>query len=133
MPRFRIRTLMIVVAVVALLLAAIGPCRQWYRRWSFHRAEAVRFAKLEAQERLNTERERAFSADRGAIRARSMTMPHFAASPPGEREKFIDRVVEFHEQTAEQSQAAARRWAEQRKGSEAAAFWAFDPFAPDAP
>jgi hypothetical protein len=131
MPRIRVRTLMIVVAVVALLLAAIEPCRRWHRRWSFHRAEAATFARMEAQERRNAERERAASIDREAIRAGLMKDPGFVARPPAEREKVVDGVAGFHEQRAEQSLAAARRWAEQRAGSESAAFWAFDPFAPD--
>jgi hypothetical protein len=133
LPRFRVRTLMITVAVVALLLAAIGPGRQWYRRWSYYRSESAMFARLEGTARMDHARESQASADREAIRLGLMKSPEFAAMSTDERERIIDNVVASHRQQAEQALAAARSWAEKRRDSETAAIWAFDPFAPDVP
>jgi hypothetical protein len=133
MPRFRVRTQMIAVAVVALLLAAIGPGRQVYRRWSYHRAQAATFARLESKELQNAEQERTASADREAIRADLIKLRDFVAKDSEGRERVIDRVAESHKFQAEQALGAARSWAQKRRDSETAAFWAFDPFAPDAP
>jgi hypothetical protein len=132
MPRFRVRTLMIAVAVVAIIMAAIGPASQWYRRWSYHRSEAARFARLEAKERSNHARENQ-AADREAVRQGLMASLEFTNRPADEQERIVDHVVEFHRRSAAQSLAAARSWAEKRKDSELASFWAFDPFAPDVP
>lgn len=132
MPRFRVRTLMIAVAVVALMIAAIGPAKQWYRRWSYHRSEAARFARFEAKERSNHTRENQ-AADREAVRRGLMASPEFAKRPTDQQERIVNSVVEFHRHNAAQSLAAARSWAEKRKDSESASFWAFDPFAPDVP
>src|SRR4051794_36899225 len=118
MPRFRVRTLMIAVAVVALLLAAIGPGRQWYRRWSYHRAQAAAFARLESKELLNADRERAASADREAIRADLIKLRDFVAKDSEGREWVIDRVAESHKFQAEQALGAARSWAQKRRDSE---------------
>jgi hypothetical protein len=133
MPRFRVRTLMIAVAVVAILLAAIGPGRQWYRRWSYHRSEGARFARLEAAERSTHARENQAAADREAVRQGLRNSPEFANRATDEQERIVDNVVEFHRHNAAQSLGAARSWAEKRKDSESASFWAFDPFAPDVP
>lgn len=133
MPRFRVRTLMIAVAVVALLIAAIGPGRQWYRRWKHHRAQAAIYARLEGSARTDHAKEGGAAADREAIRRGLMQKPDFAARVSDEQERIIDNVVGFHKHRAEQSLAAARSWAEKRRDSETAAFWAFDPFAQEVP
>ena len=133
MPRFRVRTLMIAVAVVALFLGSIGPGRRWYRRWSYHHAQAVMYARAEATELRNNARERRAAADKAAIRTGLMKTPDFAARGADEQERLIANVVAFHQQQAVQSRAAARSWSEKRRDSETAAFWAFDPFAPDVP
>jgi hypothetical protein len=95
MPRFRVRTLMIAVAVVAIMMAAIRPARQWYRRWSYHRAEAARFAQFEAKERSNYTKEDQ-AADREAVRQGLMASLKFANRPTDEQERIVDNVVEFH-------------------------------------
>ena len=124
---------MIAVGVVALLLGSIGPGRQWYRRWSYHRNEAAMFARFEATERLNHTRERRAAGDRGKIRAGLMRTREFVVHGASEQERMIDNVVAFHRQRAEMSLAAARSWAEKRRDRETAAFWCWDPFAPDVP
>jgi len=108
MPRFRIRTLMIAVAIVALAIAAIGPGVAGYRRWAYHRADAVRYAKLEAQELLNQAKERAASNDREAIRADLEKAGEFRGKSREEQEAIIERVAEFHRRQADQSLAAVR-------------------------
>ena len=133
MLRFRVRTLMIAVAIVALLLAAIGPGRQWYRRWSYHRAEAKRFAKFEAKERQNYEQERQRSENPEGIKSWLVNTQGFAGKSPQEIDRAVGQTVEYHKERAAQSLSAAKRWAVQRGDSETAAFWAFDPFAPNAP
>jgi hypothetical protein len=133
LPRFRLRTLMIAVAVVAITLASIAPGRQWYRRWSYHRAEAARFAMMEARERTSHARELQAAADREAVRQGLLTSPGFANRPTDEQERIVDNVVESHRRFAAQCLAAARSWAEKRKDSELASFWAFDPLAPNVP
>jgi hypothetical protein len=127
--RFRVRTLMIAVGVAALLLASIGPARSWYRRWTYHRAQATIYARLEGTERGNYARESRTSADREAIRRGLMATRDFAEKSPQD----VDRVVEYHRQQAAQSLAAARSWAEKRRDCETAALWCWDPFAPDVP
>jgi hypothetical protein len=133
MARFRVRTLMIAAAFPALLLASIGPGRQWYRRWSYHRSQAAVFARLEGTERRNVARSRQSATDRGAIRSWLIDTQGFAGKSPQEVDRAIDRAAETHRQQADQSLAAANRWAEQRRDSETAAFWSWDPFAPDVP
>lgn len=133
MPRFRVRTLMIAVAVVALLITAIGPVKHCYRRWTFHRAQAALYARFEAKERTNHARESRRSADREAIRRGLVRSPDFVAQGAERQEKMVDNGVAYHRQYAAQSLAAARGWAEKRSDCETAAAWAFDPFAPDVP
>ena len=131
MPRFLVRTLMIATALVAVLLTLIGPIGRWSRRVAYHRSQAAVFARLEAKEILNHTAESAAAANREGIRAGLIAGQGFASH--AEEEAAVDRLVESHKQRAAQSQAAARRWAENRRDSETAAWWAFDPFAPGVP
>ncbi len=133
MPRFRVRTLMFAVGVVALILGSIRPGRQWYRRWSYHRSEAAIFARFERTERLNHARELQAAADRGKIRAGLMKTPEFVARGANEQERIIKNIIAFHRQQAGMSLAAARQWAQKRRDRETAAYWCWDPFAPDVP
>jgi hypothetical protein len=133
MPRFHVRTLMIAVGVVALLLGSIEPGQRWYRRWTFYRDQAAVYSRLEGTERRNYARESRASADREAIRRGLMTTQGFAVKSPEEIDRAVDRTVAFHRQQAAQSLAAARDWAEKRRDCETAAFWCWDPFAPDVP
>ena len=67
--RFRVRTLMVIVALAALLMGSVGPGRRWYRRWSYHRSQATLFARLEGKERLESRRGCRAGSDREAISA----------------------------------------------------------------
>jgi hypothetical protein len=133
MPRFRVRTLMLGVGVVALFLGSIGPVRRCYRCWSYHRSEAAMLGRLERTERLNHTREIQAAADRGKIRASLMKTSDFTARGASEQERIIDNAVEFHRRQAGMSLAAAGQWAEKRQDHETAAIWCWDPFAPDVP
>jgi hypothetical protein len=124
---------MIVVALVGVLLGAIGPGMKWHRRWRYHRSEAAMFGRLESTERVIYAREGRLAADREAVRRQLMTGVEFASRPSADQERIVDQAVEFHRQNAASSRAAMRSWAEKRKDSETAAFFAFDPFAPDVP
>jgi hypothetical protein len=124
---------MIAVAVVALLLAAIGPGRQWFRRWSYYRSQAAMFARAERKARADHALATGASTDREAIRRGLLKTPDFVGSSAGEQERIVENVVEYHRQRAAQANAAAKSWAEKRRDCETAAIWAFDPFAPDVP
>ncbi len=133
MRRFRVRTLMIVVAVIAVLLASVEPVRRVYRRWSYHRSQVARYRLLEGIEYSNNDRERKAAIDREAMASELMKTPLFVDKNPAAREKVISAMVRYHEQLAEQSLNSARRWARDRRDSETAMWWCWDPFAPDAP
>jgi hypothetical protein len=130
-PRFRVRTLMIVVGVIAFILGAIGPGRQAYRRWTYHRDQIARFAKFESRERAREASEANLASDREAIRTTLMTTPKFSDMSPEELEKNIDAHVTFHRSTSKQAKLAAEQWAEQRRTSEVAIWSSLDPFAPE--
>ena len=131
--RFRVRSLMFAVGVVALFLGSMRPGRQWYRRWSYHRSQAAMFARFEGRERLNHTRELQSAADRGPIRTGLMKTPEFGARGASEQERIIDNVVAFHKERAGMALASASQWALKRRDSETAAYWCWDPFAPDVP
>jgi hypothetical protein len=133
MPRFRVRTLMIVVALLALLMGAIGPGRRWHRRWSYHRSQAAVYGRLERQELLRTDREAKLASDRGAIRSALMRSPEFAATSPEGLERAVNATVSFHQSQSKEARAAATRWEEKRQLEETAALWCWDPFAPEVP
>jgi hypothetical protein len=133
MPRFRVRTLMVAVGVVALLLGSMGPVGRCYRRWSYHRSEAAMLGRLERAERLNHAREIQAASDRGKIRASLMNDREFTARDAGEQERIIDNAIEYHRHQARMSLAAAGQWAEKRRDHETAALWCWDPLAPDVP
>jgi uncharacterized membrane protein YccC len=133
MPRFRVRTLMISVAVVALLLGSIGPGKRGYRRWSYYRSQVAMYSQLEMRERLNRERELINAADRTAIKFRLINSQGLAGKSPQDVDRAIDRVVAFHKQQAAQALDAADRWGRNKRDSRTAAMWCWDPFAPDVP
>jgi hypothetical protein len=133
MPRFRIRTLMIAVGVIALILGSIGPDRRSSRRWTYHRAQVAIYARLEGSARKVHARESLAAADRESVRRAFVRDPSFVDEDPREVDRTVDRTIAHHLVPAEQSLAAARSWAEKWKDCEAAAFWCRDPFAPDVP
>jgi hypothetical protein len=133
MPRFRVRTLMIAVGVVALILGSIGPGRRAYRRWTYYLAQAAIYARLEGSARKDYARESLAAADRESVRRALIRDPSLAGKDPREVDRSVDRTIAHHRQQAEQSLAAARSWAEKRKDCETAALWCWDPFAPDVP
>lgn len=130
MPRFRVRTLMISVAVLALLMGLVGPGREWYRRWSYHRSQAAVYGRLEQNERLRTDLEAKLASDREAIRADLVKSPELAGKSPGELEKAVDATVSFHQFQSRQARRAAADWEEKRRLEETAALWSWDPYAP---
>jgi hypothetical protein len=127
--RIRLRTLMILVAVVAVLLASVEPGR----RWSYHRSQALRFGKFEQKEYANEASEKKLAANRVAIRKTLTGLRDFDAMTPERQEQAIDAAVISHRWRSKQSRAAAAQWEEQRRMSETAAAWTWDPFAPDVP
>ena len=133
MPRFRVRTLMIVVAVLALLMGSVGPGRQWYRRWSYHRSQAAVYGRLEQRERSRTDQEARLASDREAIRATLTRSPEFAGKSSEELERAVNNAVSFHQYLSKQAQRTAADWEEKRRLEETAAFWCWDPYAPDVP
>src|SRR4051812_29898170 len=96
MRRIRVRTMMILVAGLAVLMGSVGPGYRVLRRWSFYRSQAAVYARLEQSERLRESRERIISADREATRATLMNSPDFETKSPADQEKAIDAAVEFH-------------------------------------
>jgi hypothetical protein len=46
MRGIRIRTLMILVAISALVMGSIGPGIRWYRGWSIYRSRAATYRKI---------------------------------------------------------------------------------------
>jgi hypothetical protein len=133
MRRIRLRTLMIIVAICALLMGSVGPGRRWYRRWSYHRSQAVRFGKFEQKERAIEASEINLAADREAIKATLMKTAKFGAMTSEDQGKAIDAAVVSHRWRSKQARAAAAQWEDQRRMSETAALWSWDPFAPDVP
>lgn len=133
MPRVHVRTLMIAVGVVALVLGSIGPGRRSYRRWTYHRAQAALYARLEATERTNHARESRAAADRESIRRALILDSRLAGKGPQEVDRAVDRTIAHHRRQADQALAAARSWAEKRQDCETAALWCWDPYAPDVP
>ena len=102
MPRFRVRTLMIVVAVLALLMGSVGPGRQWYRRWSYHRSQAAVYGRLEQRERSRTDQEAKLASDREAIRTTMTRSAEFAGKSSGELERAVNNAVNFHQYLSKQ-------------------------------
>ncbi len=133
MPRFRVRTLMIAVGVVALLIFSIRIGRQWFHRWSYFHAQAVRLAKFEAKEQANYETERKLASDRAAIRTGLMQTKDFQGLSASEQDRTIDNHVQFHRQIADQSLAASKNWGQQKRDLEQAEMTFWDPFAADVP
>jgi hypothetical protein len=133
MRRIRIRTLMLVVAALAMLLGSVGPARRSYQRWSFYRSQAAVFARLEQRERLRASREQNLSADREAVRATLMKAPEFESKTSGYQEAWINATVISHQLQSKEARLAAARWAEKRRDCETAALWCWDPYAPDVP
>jgi Tfp pilus assembly protein PilE len=133
MRRMRVRTLMIVVAVVGLLLGAVGPGRAWYRRWTYHRAQAAVFGRMEVAERLRAALERRLSIHRTTTAESLLRKPDFASKSLEERERIIDATIEFHRVQYAQAEKAAGEWEEKRLLEETAAWWCWDPFAPEVP
>jgi hypothetical protein len=124
---------MIAVGVIALILGSVGPGRRWYRRWTYHRAQAAVYARLERTERANHARERQASSDRELIRRGLIRTPGIAGKSPRDIDRAVDRAVAYHHSRAEEALAAAGGWAEKRRDCETAALWCWDPFAPDVP
>jgi hypothetical protein len=133
MPRFRVRTLMIVVGIIALLLGLIGPARQWYRRWSYHRSQVAWIWRLEQAELIRADQEQLLATKRAAIRATLMTTPDFAAKSPADQENVINTTVQYHQTLSNEARVAAERWREKRRLEETAACLFWDPYAPDVP
>jgi hypothetical protein len=133
MPRFQVRTLMLAVAIMALLMGSVGPGRVWYRLWTYHRSQAAVYARLESKERLRTTQEETLASDRGAIRSTLAKSPEFAARSPVELERAVDAMARFHQDQSRQAHVAADQWEEKRRLEETAALWCWDPFAPDVP
>jgi hypothetical protein len=132
-PRYRVRTLMIVVAVLALLMGSVGPGRQWYRRWSYHRSQAAVYGRLEQRERSRTDQEAKLASDREVIRATLTRSPEFAGKSSGELERAVNTAINFHQYRSKQARRAALDWEEKRRLEETAALWCWDPFAPNVP
>ena len=126
MPRFRVRTLMIAVGVVALLLGLVGPARQWYRRWSYHRSQVAWCWRLEQQELLRAEQEQLLSTQRDAIRATLMRTPDFAAKSQADQENVINATVKYHQTLSKEARRSAERWQDKRRLEETAAVWCWD-------
>jgi hypothetical protein len=133
MRRLRIRTLMLVVAALAVLLGSVGPARRAYRRWSFCRSQAAVYSRLEKKERLRASREQNLSADREAVRTTLMKAEDFQSKSSGQQEARINATVAFHQSQSKEARLAAERWAEKRRDCEVAALWCWDPYAPEAP
>jgi hypothetical protein len=124
---------MIAVGVVALFLGSIGPSRQLFRRWSYHRGQAAWLGRMEQRELLRAERERILSTDRDAIKLTLLNSPDFPGKNPEDQEKIIDATVMFHRSESKEAQRAAEEWREKRRLEETASWWCWDPFAPDVP
>jgi hypothetical protein len=133
MPRFRVRTLMIAVGVVALLLGMIEPGRQLYRRWSYHRSQAGWCWRLEQRELVRAEQEELLSTKRHSIRATLMQSKDFVVRSPANQDRIIESTVQFHQSQSKEARRAADGWAEKRRLEETAAWWCWDPYAPDVP
>jgi hypothetical protein len=131
--RFRVRTLMIVVAAVAGLLAAKRYGEESYRRWCYYQDEAASLAVLEAKGWAGYAQEIQAASDREAIRRSWMASRGFADRSAREQEETIENTVNSYRRFAADALAAARHCAEQRKECERAAFWAFSPFSPSVP
>ena len=132
MLRFRVRTLMAATAALAIVMGSVGPARWWYRRWSYYRSEAAMYSKYEANSLAKSDAEQ-HAADRAAIRLRLTADPEKARIPADEMDRAVDDVVEHHRLLAAQFLTEAWDYAERRRESEHASFWAFDPSIPDAP
>jgi hypothetical protein len=133
MCRIRVRTLMMVVAVLAVLMGAVGPVRRTYRRWSFYHSQAAVYARVEQSERLRASREQIIAADLNAKRKTLKSSPDFEARSSAELETAIDAMVEFHLLKSKEARRTADRCQENRWQNETAALWCWDPFAPDVP
>jgi hypothetical protein len=124
---------MIVVALLALLMGSVGPGRQWYRRWSYHRSQAAVYGRLEQRERLRTDQEAKRASNRDAVRATLMRSPEFAGKSLDELERAVNATLSFHQFQSKQARQAAAGWEEKRRLEETAALWCWDPYAPDVP
>jgi hypothetical protein len=132
-PRFRVRTLMIAVGVIALLLASIEPGWKAYRRWSYHRSQAAWCWRLEQAERVRADTEQGLAVNLDAIKATLMQSPDFAAKSEPDRRNMMDREAKFHQNQSDEARISADRWADRRSDEETAAWFCWDPYAPDAP
>jgi hypothetical protein len=133
MRRIRLRTLMILVAVLAVLMGSVGPGLRTYRRWSFYHSRASFHRRFEQSERLRASQEQKIAADREALRATLMKSTEFATRRPADLEAAMNAEVEFHRLQSKEARRAAERSAEQWRDCETAAFWCWDPYAPDVP
>ena len=133
MRGIRIRTIMIAVALLALLMGLVGTGRRCYRRWSYHRSQAAWCWGIEQQELLRAEQEQLLWTKREAIRETLMKSRDFAARSQADQEKIINATVRFHQSLSEQARLSAERWEERRQMEETATWWCWDPYAPDVP
>jgi hypothetical protein len=117
---------MISVAFLALLMGSVGPGRQWYRRWSYHRSQAAVYGRLEQAECLRTDQEAKLASNRDAIRATLMRSAEFAGKSLDELERAVNATVSFHQFQSRQARQAAADWEEKRRLEETAALWCWD-------
>lgn len=97
MIRIRLRTMMILVAVAAgMIAAAIGPVRRWYdgRLWHFQHVELYR--QLESKIMRAFARDQRLAKDRDAIRARWMSSDDFARKSEVQKEAEIDKLIKMY-------------------------------------
>jgi hypothetical protein len=129
----RIRTMMILVAALAVLMGSVGPGLRTYRRWSFHHSRASFYRRFEQSERLRSSREQKNAADLEALTATLMKSPELATSRPADLEAAMNAEVEFHRRQSKEARPAAERSVEEWWNCETAALWCWDPYAPDVP
>jgi hypothetical protein len=133
MPRFRVRTLMIAVAAVALVLGSINPGWKAYRRWSYHRSQAAWCWRLEQAELRRADQEERLATRVDAIKAQLLGSPEFAERSPPEQERITSNVIGFHQSQRDQARVSAAIWKDRRRDEETAAWFCWDPYAPDPP
>jgi hypothetical protein len=133
MPRFRVRTLMIAVAAVALVLGSIKPTRKAYRLLSYRRSQAEWCRRAQRLDLLRADREQQRATELAAYKATWTRSPDFAARIQPGQEKIIDAAIEFHQTQSQQARVSARRWADRRREELTLAWFCWDPDAPDAP
>jgi hypothetical protein len=133
MPRFRIRTLMIAVAAVALFLGSIKTGPKAYRRWAYHRRQVAWCLRLEKADLLRADREQRRAAEFEALKATQAHSPDFAAENQPDQEKIIDAAIKFHRSKSQEAQVSARQWADRRREEQMLSWFCWDQDAPDAP